>query len=116
MAHTDDEVLINSGAFTGMAAPEGKRAIIEWLEGEGLGHGRVAFRLRDWLLSRQRYWGCPIPIVHCESCGVVPVPDDQLPVVLPDCRGLRPQGPLPAGCGRGLGARVVPELRWPGTA
>jgi leucyl-tRNA synthetase len=95
VAHTDDEVLINSASFTGMAAPEGKRAIIEWLEGEGLGHGRVAFRLRDWLLSRQRYWGCPIPIVHCQSCGVVPVPDDQLPVVLPEVEDYAPKGRSP---------------------
>src|SRR6478609_3931888 len=95
VAHSADEVLINSGEFTGMPAPEGKRAIIEWLEGEGSGHGRVAFRLRDWLLSRQRYWGCPIPIVHCESCGVVPVPDDQLPVVLPEVEDFAPRGRSP---------------------
>jgi leucyl-tRNA synthetase len=95
VAHSADEVLINSAAFTGMPAPEGKRAIIEWLEGEGSGHGRVAFRLRDWLLSRQRYWGCPIPIVHCESCGVVPVPDDQLPVVLPQVEDFAPKGRSP---------------------
>src|SRR5881409_1181659 len=75
-AHTEDEVLVNSDRFTGMSAIEGKRAIIEWLQGEGRGEGRVAFRLRDWLLSRQRYWGCPIPIVHCETCGIVRVPDE----------------------------------------
>ena len=95
VAHSADEVLINSAEFTGMPAPEGKRAIIEWLEAEGSGHGRVAFRLRDWLLSRQRYWGCPIPIVHCESCGVVPVPDDQLPVVLPQVEDFAPKGRSP---------------------
>ena len=84
VAHSGDEVLVNSGRFDGMSSPEGKAAIIEWLESEGLGSGRVAYRLRDWLLSRQRYWGCPIPVVHCPSCGIVPVPDDQLPVVLPE--------------------------------
>ncbi|HVG88490.1 MAG TPA: leucine--tRNA ligase, partial [Gaiellales bacterium] len=66
--HTDDEVLINSGDFTGMAAPDAKRAITDWLEQNGAGRGKVAYRLRDWLLSRQRYWGCPIPIVYCDDC------------------------------------------------
>jgi leucyl-tRNA synthetase len=94
-AHTDDEVLINSGQFTGMSAPEAKRAIIDWLEARGAGTGRVAFRLRDWLLSRQRYWGCPIPVVHCPSCGVVPVPDDQLPVELPMIEDYAPRGRSP---------------------
>ena len=70
VAHSADEVLVNSGEFTGVPAPEGKAAIIEWLEQRGLGHGRIAFRLRDWLLSRQRYWGCPIPVVHCDACGI----------------------------------------------
>jgi leucyl-tRNA synthetase len=95
VAHSDDEVLVNSDRFSGMTSPDGKRAIIEWLEAEQLGHGRVAFRLRDWLLSRQRYWGCPIPIVHCDSCGVVAVPDDQLPVVLPVVEDFAPKGRSP---------------------
>jgi leucyl-tRNA synthetase len=71
--------------------------IIERLEAEGRGKGSVNFRLRDWLLSRQRFWGCPIPIVHCATCGEVPVPDEQLPVVLPDLRGsdLKPKGTSP---------------------
>ena len=71
--------------------------IIARLEAEGRGKGAINFRLRDWLLSRQRFWGCPIPIVHCDSCGEVPVPDDQLPVVLPDLRGadLKPKGTSP---------------------
>ena len=86
---------MNSGEFTGLAAPEGARAIVARLEAEGLGKGTIAYRLRDWLLSRQRYWGCPIPVVHCEGCGIVAVPDDQLPVVLPDVADYAPRGRSP---------------------
>jgi leucyl-tRNA synthetase len=95
IAHSADEVLVNSGDFSGLSSPEGKAAIIAWLEERGLGHGRIAFRLRDWLLSRQRYWGCPIPVVHCEGCGIVAVPDDQLPVELPDIQDYAPKGRSP---------------------
>jgi leucyl-tRNA synthetase len=81
----------------GMDVEDAKRTIIDYLEERGTGTRAVNFRLRDWLLSRQRFWGCPIPIVHCPSCGEVPVPDDQLPVVLPDLRGadLKPKGTSP---------------------
>ena len=95
VAHSGDEVLVNSGRFDGLASPAAKQAIIEWLESEGRGKGRVAYRLRDWLLSRQRYWGCPIPIIHCPACGTVPVPDDQLPVVLPELEDFAPKGRSP---------------------
>ena len=95
VAHTDDEVLVNSGEFTGLSAPDGKKAITAWLEERGLGEATIGYRLRDWLLSRQRYWGCPIPIVHCEACGVVPVPDDQLPVLLPEIDDYLPKGKSP---------------------
>jgi len=94
-AHTENERLVNSGDFTGLPAPEGKRAIVAWLEEHGLGHAKIGYRLRDWLLSRQRYWGCPIPIVHCEACGTVPVPDDELPVVLPEVEDYVPKGRSP---------------------
>src|SRR5207245_1540828 len=76
-AHTQDEVLVNSEQFTGMATPEAKEKIVEWLREQGRGAPAVSYRLRDWSMSRQRYWGCPIPIVHCERCGLVPVPDEQ---------------------------------------
>jgi leucyl-tRNA synthetase len=95
VAHTGDEVLVNSGRFDGLPAPEGKAAITAWLEEQGRGRATVAYRLRDWLLSRQRYWGCPIPIVHCDGCGVVPVPDDQLPVLLPYVEDYAPKGRSP---------------------
>jgi leucyl-tRNA synthetase len=95
VAHTDDEVLVNSGEFSGLPAPEGKRAITAWLAERGRGEATIGYRLRDWLLSRQRYWGCPIPIVHCDACGTVPVPDDQLPVLLPDVEDYTPKGRSP---------------------
>jgi leucyl-tRNA synthetase len=94
-AHTRDEVLINSGRFSGMPSPEAKRAIVEWLEGKNAARPAVRYRLRDWLLSRQRYWGCPIPVIHCDQCGVVPVPEDQLPVLLPEIDDYLPKGKAP---------------------
>jgi leucyl-tRNA synthetase len=82
-AWTEAGVLIHSGPFDGMTSGEAKLAITKAAETQGWGEGKVQFRLRDWLISRQRYWGCPIPVIHCDSCGVVPVPADQLPVELP---------------------------------
>jgi leucyl-tRNA synthetase len=90
--HTDDEVLVNSGEFTGLAALEGGRRIVEKLAGESQGRFAVNYRLRDWGWSRQRYWGCPIPVVYCEQDGIVPVPEDQLPVELPDIEDYKPKG------------------------
>jgi leucyl-tRNA synthetase len=82
-AWTEAGVLIHSGRFDGLASGEAKQAITAAAEQEGWGVARTTFRLRDWLISRQRYWGCPIPVIHCERCGVVPVPAAQLPVELP---------------------------------
>jgi leucyl-tRNA synthetase len=95
VSHTENEVLVNSGRFTGMTAPEGTRAITGWLEEQGLGRTEVRYRLRDWLVSRQRYWGCPIPIVYCDSCGLVPLPEDALPVTLPQITEYVPRGRSP---------------------
>ena len=89
---------INSDILNGLTDKiAGVRAITAKLEADGVGEGAVTYRLRDWLLSRQRYWGCPIPIIHCERCGEVPVPDDQLPVELPYLAGtdLAPKGTSP---------------------
>jgi leucyl-tRNA synthetase len=94
-AHTDDEQLINSGQFTGMDAVAGRDAIVAWLDREGAGHSSVNYRLRDWLISRQRYWGCPIPVVYCDTDGMVPVPTDDLPVALPEVEDYQPRGRSP---------------------
>jgi leucyl-tRNA synthetase len=92
-----DGTLVNSGPLDGMNKTEAIAEISEILAGKGLGRAAVSYRLRDWLVSRQRFWGAPIPIVYCEGCGEVPVPDDQLPVLLPDLRGqdLAPKGTSP---------------------
>lgn len=78
-----DGILIHSGRFDGLSSASAREAIVVAAKQEGWGRGRTTYRLRDWLISRQRYWGCPIPVIHCDSCGVVPVPADQLPVELP---------------------------------
>jgi leucyl-tRNA synthetase len=91
----EDGVLVDSGEFTGLPAEEAKRRIVEWLGERGRGQAAVSYRLRDWSFSRQRYWGCPIPVVHCEDCGIVPVPDDELPVLLPEVDDYRPKGVPP---------------------
>ncbi len=94
-AYTGDGVKVNSGFMDNMTVAEAKEAAIKWLEDNGIGRRRVNYRLRDWLVSRQRYWGCPIPIVYCESCGTVPVPEEQLPVLAPDDVEFRPTGESP---------------------
>ncbi|MDJ0597599.1 MAG: leucine--tRNA ligase [Crocosphaera sp.] len=83
-AYTEPGIMVNSGEFDGMQSTEGKTAIINYAEKQGYGKARIQYRLRDWLISRQRYWGCPIPVVHCPSCGTVAVPDADLPVKLPE--------------------------------
>lgn len=82
--------LVNSGFLNGMQVEDAKRTIIEWLEKEGIGRKKTNFKLRDWLFSRQRYWGEPIPLVYCEHCGWVPVPEDELPLTLPNVDDFRP--------------------------
>jgi leucyl-tRNA synthetase len=82
--HTVDEVMVNSGQFTGWPAAEAWHEIVRWLAEQGKGEQAVTYRVRDWLISRQRYWGTPIPVIHCEDCGPVAVPEQDLPVLLPD--------------------------------
>ncbi|MGQ9622911.1 MAG: leucine--tRNA ligase [Candidatus Caldatribacteriaceae bacterium] len=88
-------VMVNSGPFSGLPSEEGKERVIALLEERGLGKKAVSYRLRDWLISRQRYWGAPIPIVYCEKCGEVPVPEEDLPVLLPPNVDFLPTGPSP---------------------
>ncbi len=83
-AFTGDGTKINSDWLNGLAIEEARSKAIDWLEEQGLGQRRVNYRLRDWGVSRQRYWGCPIPVIYCEPCGAVPVPEEDLPVVLPE--------------------------------
>lgn len=88
-------VLVNSGEFDGLTTEDAKEKIVEKLSSMGLGSSKVNYRLRDWLVSRQRYWGAPIPMIHCEHCGTVPVPEDQLPVELPYNVEFAPDGKSP---------------------
>jgi leucyl-tRNA synthetase len=87
--------MVDSGRFDGLNNREAYSQIVSWLSEEGRGESAINFRLRDWLVSRQRYWGAPIPIVHCEGCGMVAVPDDQLPVELPEVEDYAPKGKSP---------------------
>jgi leucyl-tRNA synthetase len=91
-AYTGEGTMMNSGEFNGIPSAEGRQAIIQWLERRGIGKGTVNYKLRDWVFSRQRYWGEPIPIVHCAKCGSVPVDEKDLPVRLPEVERYLPTG------------------------
>ena len=95
LPYPGDGQMTNSGRFDGKHNREAYDEIVAWLESEGRGKPAVNFRLRDWLVSRQRYWGAPIPVVYCEECGIVPVPAEQLPVELPEIEDYAPQGKSP---------------------
>ncbi|MDD5447552.1 MAG: leucine--tRNA ligase [Actinomycetota bacterium] len=96
-AYEEPGLMVDSGPFSGLPSDKGIQSICDFVEKEGIGERKVNYRLRDWLVSRQRYWGAPIPIVYCDSCGVVPVPEEELPVILPEDLQLREGGksPLP---------------------
>ena len=100
---------VDSGEFSGMLTPEAIEAIVSWLDERGLGKAAVGYRLRDWLLSRQRYWGCPIPIVYCETCGTVPAPESELPVLLPEVDDYRPKGRSPLAAAESWVATSCPS-------
>jgi leucyl-tRNA synthetase len=111
--HSDDEVLVDSAQFSAMTSPEAKKAIVTWLESRERGRPAVSFRLRDWLLSRQRYWGCPIPILYCDECGLVPVPEDDLPVLLPEVEEYVPKGRSPLAAAEDWVATTCPKCGGP---
>jgi leucyl-tRNA synthetase len=94
-AYIEPGVMVNSGQFNGLPNEEGKKAIADYVERQGWGKATVTYRIRDWLISRQRYWGTPIPMLHCERDGEVPVPEEQLPVVLPEDAEFKPTGESP---------------------
>ncbi len=90
--YSGEGVMINSGEYNGMSSAEVRNKIIADLQAKGLAQEKVNFKMRDWLISRQRYWGAPIPMIHCQQCGIVPVPEDQLPVKLPELSKFEPSG------------------------
>ena len=94
-AHDGDGLMVASGWLTGMGVDEAKAAAVDWLNRTGIGRREVHFRLRDWLVSRQRFWGCPIPVVYCSACGIVPLPESELPLLAPDDVEFRPSGQSP---------------------
>jgi leucyl-tRNA synthetase len=110
---TGEGPAINSGFLNGLGIDEAKQTITTWLEQRDHGSATVQYKLRDWLLSRQRYWGCPIPIVYCDSCGLVPVPEEQLPVRLPDIEDYTPKGKSPLAAAEDWVATQCPRCHGP---
>jgi leucyl-tRNA synthetase len=113
-AFPHEGVMVRSGPFDGTPSPESIQVVIEWLEREGKGRAATSYRLRDWLISRQRAWGAPIPIVYCPACGEVPVPDSDLPVLLPDDLDFKPTGESPLERHEGFVNVACPSCGGPG--
>ncbi len=114
-AYVGDGPTINSDFLDGLGRDEAIASIIQWLEERGIGEGKVEYRLRDWLISRQRYWGSPIPIVNCESCGMVEVPFEDLPVLLPHIEDYMPKGQSPLAAEASFVNTTCPECDGPAT-
>jgi leucyl-tRNA synthetase len=114
-AYPDEGVMVNSGRFDDTPTADGHAVheVVRWLEAQGMGKGAINYRLRDWLISRQRYWGTPIPIVYCKDCGTVPVPDEQLPVVLPEDVEFMPTGESPLRFHEGFLHTTCPQCGGP---
>jgi leucyl-tRNA synthetase len=113
LPYPGDGPMVNSGRFDGKGNREAYDEIVEWLASEGRGRAAVNYRLRDWLVSRQRYWGAPIPVVYCERCGIVPVPDEQLPVKLPAVEDYAPRGRSPLAAAEDWVATECPRCGGP---
>ncbi|HEV8573240.1 MAG TPA: class I tRNA ligase family protein, partial [Dehalococcoidia bacterium] len=112
-AYVEPGTMVNSGQFDGLPNEDGKQAIAEFVEEQGWGQRKVTYRLRDYLISRQRYWGTPIPIVHCPKDGIVPVPEDQLPVLLPEDAEFKPTGESPLARHEGFVNTTCPKCGGP---
>jgi leucyl-tRNA synthetase len=113
LLHTEYATMINSGPFTGTPGDVAVQKVTEWLEEQGIGEFAVNYRLRDWLISRQRYWGAPIPIVYCDECGMVPVPYEDLPVLLPEDAEFLPTGESPLKFHEGFRYTTCPKCGGP---
>jgi leucyl-tRNA synthetase len=113
-ADEEDGVLVSSGPFSGMTSADAREAITRFLAEQGLGELTVQYRLRDWGISRQRYWGAPIPVIYCDACGVVPVPEQDLPVVLPTDVALLENGGSPLPCHEPFVKTTCPRCQGPG--
>jgi leucyl-tRNA synthetase len=110
-AFCEDGVVVNSGEYDGLTSEEARRKMTEWLEKNNLGSRKINYRMRDWLVSRQRYWGAPIPIIYCEKCGEVPVPEADLPVVLPMIKDFTPKGKSPLAADEKFMSAKCPKCR-----
>lgn len=112
-AYTEPGIMVNSGQFDRLPSEKGIEAVSEFLEEKGWGKRTVSYRLRDWLISRQRYWGAPIPMIYCEKCGIVPVPEQDLPVLLPEDAEFKPTGESPLKYNEGFVNTTCPRCSSP---